>query len=146
MTNGNTLDIWGVQAEISSVATAFQTATGTIQGELAACQRYYIRTSATTGTTVFPYFGQVLSASRADFIGTSFASMRVKPTSIDFSNLRIQDAANSQFAFTSVVMDFGNENCWSFNGTISGATSGRSCRIITDNSSNPSFLGFSAEL
>jgi hypothetical protein len=35
------LDLWGLQVEANSTATAFQTATGTIQGELAACQRYY---------------------------------------------------------------------------------------------------------
>jgi hypothetical protein len=41
-TDAWTLDLWGVQAEAGNVATAFQTATGTLQGELAACQRYYL--------------------------------------------------------------------------------------------------------
>jgi hypothetical protein len=39
----NTFDFWGVQVEASTAVTPFQTATGTIQGELAACQRYYYR-------------------------------------------------------------------------------------------------------
>jgi hypothetical protein len=39
----NTVQVWGFQAEAGNTATAFQTATGTLQGELDACNRYYQR-------------------------------------------------------------------------------------------------------
>jgi hypothetical protein len=48
---GSVLELWGVQLETGSTATPFQTATGTIQGELAACQRYYAK-SYPQGTSV----------------------------------------------------------------------------------------------
>jgi hypothetical protein len=40
-TVSTTFEIWGVQLEASQTASNFQTATGTKQGEQAACQRYY---------------------------------------------------------------------------------------------------------
>ena len=45
-------DITGVQLEQGSVATSFQTATGTIQGELSACKRYFNRMVDATGTAM----------------------------------------------------------------------------------------------
>jgi hypothetical protein len=36
-----TLDVWGVQVELGSTATPFETATGTIAGEIYACERYF---------------------------------------------------------------------------------------------------------
>jgi hypothetical protein len=45
-----TIDFWGVQVEYGSYATPFQTSSGgSIQGELAMCQRYY----QTSGTSIY---------------------------------------------------------------------------------------------
>lgn len=79
-----TIDIWGVQLEAGSTATAFQTATGTIQGELAACQRYYYKTynqadapatATTTGSVVIGF-----PNTSTQRFGISYPTMRGNPT------------------------------------------------------------------
>jgi hypothetical protein len=78
----NTVDFWGFQVEAGSVATAFQTATGTIQGELDACQRYYQRIS---GSSIQVATGMAEAPTDVIFPIRATPQLRVTATSIDFS-------------------------------------------------------------
>jgi hypothetical protein len=80
----NTFDIWGVQLEAGSTASDFQTATGTIQGELAACQRYYYRATVTTTGQHFGN-GNVQDATTALFALPLPVVMRTSPTALEQS-------------------------------------------------------------
>jgi hypothetical protein len=71
-TGNKVVDLWGVQLEYGSKATPFETATGTIQGELAACQRYC--------QVANNQFGQMYSTTSARIIWPVQVQMRVTPT------------------------------------------------------------------
>lgn len=80
------VDIWGVQVEAGSSATTFQTATGTIQGEVAAAQRYYFRASSDSGYKIFG-IGTVTAVDSCNVTINLPEQMRTIPTSLDASGL-----------------------------------------------------------
>jgi hypothetical protein len=84
------LDFWGIQLEAASTASPFQTATGTKQGELAACQRYYWRTSAAGAYAAYGV-GSASSTTQALIEVKLPVTMRTAPVSLDFSTIAIWD-------------------------------------------------------
>ena len=142
-----TLDLWGVQLEAGSTATAFQTATGTIQGELAACQRYYYRISANAST---PYnyfaFGVASSTTQVRAIVHCKQSLRTYPQAVDYGgSIQASTGDGNTYAITTVAVDaYGSEMpSFAFN-VASGLTTNRPYHIYANNSST-AYVGFSAE-
>jgi hypothetical protein len=140
-----TIDFWGVQVEAGSTATAFQTATGTIQGELAMCQRYFYRMG---GLINFEYFGIGASVSSTVTIGYASPKVTLRSTpTLTFttaSNYRVVDGTSSTTA-TSVNAEELSANNISFAFNASGFTIGRACRMISNNTTN-GYIDISSEL
>jgi hypothetical protein len=141
-----TIDIWGVQLEAGSTATSFQTATGTIQGELAACQRYYVRWG---GGSVFEFIG--IGTGETSTVATINVNMpvqmRIVPTSLDYSTLSIYDGNSTITSVVATIQSsYAGTKIMGIAATVaSGVTLNRPYRLITNNSTS-GFLGLSAEL
>jgi hypothetical protein len=140
-----TIDIWGVQVEAGSTATDFRRNANSLQGELAACQRYYFQMNP--GLPEGPVgvgFGR--STTVADILVNFPVEMRVAPTSLSFSNMAlgrpgvfIQDATNITFFVPS-------RSVAGLTVTSSGLTSGTPYYLSGRSTGSPQFIGFSAEL
>jgi hypothetical protein len=147
VTGGETVDFWGWQVEAGSTATAFQTATGTLQGELAACQRYYYRTGGTLPYTRIGV-GSATSTTNAQIDIFLPVTQRIHFQTLDFSTLGLDDGAGGFFAVTNVtaVSNASGVNLASVNATVaSGLTTYRFYHLESNNSTS-GYLGFSAEL
>ena len=139
-----TIDFWGVQVEAGSTATAFQTATGTIQGELAACQRYYWR--ATAGDYVPHGLGFAINTTTSVFNIQNPVPMRIAPTSVDYANVGVGLPGTGVYPITSLVIDRVTTNIALVQTAgSSGLTSNRPY-VLQGVFSTTNFVGFNAEL
>jgi hypothetical protein len=138
-------DIAGVQLELGSVPTAWNLATGTLQGELAACQRYYWRSG---NTSVFAAHGNGYASTTAvaDFVIINPVPMRVGATSVEFSTLAVFDGVNAIAAITTVTLQqTSNRTTTISTGGSSGLTIYRPYTLLNNNNA-AGYLAASAEL
>jgi hypothetical protein len=142
-----TIDFWGVQVEAGSTATAFQTATGTIQGELAACQRYYQLLAS--GASKFIGMGYYYSAFQAECGSPLPVQMRTVPTISIITGTNYY-AAISPGGGTDGLnsLSIGGETTASvvflLNTTEASGTAGQGLRMQTNNAA--AFLAVQAEI
>ena len=137
-------EITGVQIDIGSVALPFRTYAGTIQGELAACQRYYWRQSATTNQFVVPVCGSATNSTTPFFVIMNPVPMRVKASSIDTATLQAADGT-AGYALSSIGVSSQSSELASY--VTASSTGLTAFRPLTINSSGASgYIGFSAEL
>ena len=141
----NTFSIWGLQLQAGSTATAFQTATGTIQGELAACQRYYVRFASSDAYAAYAV-GTASQTNTTDFVVNLPVTMRINPSAIDYSNIGTVDGANAILSGGTLAIPAstnGNDKPF-VRYSKTGATQFRPYFLI--NNAGTGYIGFSAEL
>ena len=148
-----TIDFWGVQLENGSTASPFQTATGSIQGELALCQRYYFRENFDT-QTLYGIFatGSAASTTVANLIQPFPVNMRVKPSTLDFptvaTSFTVVDAAGNAQAPSALTID-GNQTTSSqgyFTATVASGLTQFRPYVLRGNNTTGAYLGWSADL
>jgi hypothetical protein len=141
-------DITGVQLELGNVATSFSRigGNGNIQGELAACQRYF---QIFGGNDVFEYYGigANLNTVNANCVVQWYVPMRTAPTATftTASNYRVTQGTSANTC-TGAVGDILTKNNAAIQFTVaSGLTSGNAVRCLANNTLSGT-ISVSAEL
>ena len=143
-------EVTGVQLEVGSVATAFARAQGTIQGELAACQRYFAALPSGSASDNYATFatGYTASSTKGNFVVNLPVPMRIYPT-MTYSagnTFATHTGASTVTAGTAIATDRSSPNTIWCNLTVaSGLTAGNALFLIGNNTTSAK-IEASAEL
>jgi len=136
--------VTGVQLERGSVATPFTTASGTLQGELALCQRYGLLIISGNNTLVGA--GRIYTSSIASVYVSFPTAMRTSPTLVSTSGSNYYDFQSSVDSYSNSV--FGNaqtnRGMAIQSNSLSSAPAGNGCLLYGLNAS--AYLFADAEL
>lgn len=145
-TNGATWYGTGVQIEAGTTATPFRRAAGTYQQELAACQRYYTRNTASAAYFMFAEQGMAGNTTNAWFSQKLPVTMRIAPTieySTTYSNYALQ-YWSATATISAITQDVSNVDRGVFYTTSTGLTQYRPYSFISVAAN--AYLGWTAEL
>jgi hypothetical protein len=147
LNNTHTIDFWGIQLESGSSATSFRRNAPSIQGELAACQRYYW--DITSGMSkIIPCSANMYASNELAAVFQFPQTMRTTPTMVatggtNFFSFRRNGGSDLFNGFT-LAGESTDEGAWLYNFTEMSGTAGDAGIIQFNNAA--ARLAFSAEL